>query len=105
MEGTMQEKICGAVRPAFKTHTGEIVTHERFMEACKCVAADMRENAHAIFEEDAYAAHITPGQKQEFLAKSLANADEVEAGKVDNFTIWQRVNQAITGQCVALLSK
>lgn len=88
----------------FKTHTGEIIEGEKLTNACKEVADDLRALAFGIRAEDAYASHITEAMKDQFLADSLFRADQVQAGKIDNFTIWQRVNTVLTGECVALLS-
>lgn len=87
----------------FKTHTNEIVTGERLTSALSTVANDYRELAHAIRKEDAYAPHVTVEQKEHQLNKMLKLADEVEKGEVGTFTVWQRVNTVLTGECVALL--
>lgn len=73
-------------------------SHPRFLEACKKVADDWRELAHAIRKEDRYAAHVTEETKLERLQEMLDHADEIEAGQVKSFTIWQRVNLELTGE-------
>ncbi len=89
----------------FRTHTGETVTGDRLRGALAKVASDWRELAHAIRKEDAYASHVTTETKEDALRDMLARADGIETGDVRSFTIWQRVNQALTGECVALLGK
>lgn len=86
----------------FRTHTGEIITGERLQEALRQVAEDWRELAYAIRREDAYAPHVAETTKDTAMRDMLARANEIEAGKVDSFTIWQRVNTKLTGECVAL---
>lgn len=89
---------------SFRTHTGEIVTGERLQRALSSVAADWRANAHAIYQEDEYASHVTQETKDNDLAKRLAFADAIETGEENGgFTIWQRVNDYLTGECVAFL--
>lgn len=87
----------------FRTHTGEVVTGDRLDAACKGVGQDWRDLAHSIRKEDAYASHVTEETKEKDLNRRLAQADQIDAGTIDNFTIWQRVNEFLTGECVALL--
>lgn len=87
----------------FRTHTGEIVEGERLAAALAIVANDWRELAYAIRRADKYAAHVTEETKDTNLSRDLECADRVQAGEVSSFTIWQRVNTALTGECVAFL--
>lgn len=87
----------------FRTHTGEIVTGDRLTAALNKVADDWADLARAIRKEDAYAPHVSESTKEANMQAMLARAEEIRAGLVDNFTIWQRVNTELTGQCVALL--
>jgi len=87
----------------FKTHTGEIVTGERLTQALNEVANDWANLGRAIREENLYASHVTEEQKEENLMRDLAHAEEVRNGEIKSFTIWQRVNEKLTGECVALL--
>lgn len=89
---------------SIRLHTGEIVTGERLREALKDVANDWRQLAHDIRKEDAYASHITETEKDRFLYEGLSRADQIETGEVNGFWIWQRVNEKLTGDCVALLA-
>ena len=87
----------------FRTHTGEIVKGDRLVAALEKVANDWVKLAHDIREEDAYADHVSEETKDQILADDLRFAESVRAGKPFGFTIWQRVNQELTGECVALL--
>ena len=87
----------------FRTHTGEIVTGDRLTAALNAVADDWAENARAIRREDRYASHVTEDRKDENLAQGLAYAEKIRRGEATGFTTWQRVNTALTGECVALL--
>lgn len=87
----------------FRTHTGETVNGERLTAALVSVANDWRKLAYAIRREDDYAAHVTEDVKIAALSRALERADRIEAGEIDNFGTWQRVNMALTGECVALL--
>lgn len=87
----------------FRTHTGELVTGQRLTAALASVASDWVDLAHAIRREDAYASHVTEADKDSYLAADLALAERIRNGEVKSFTIWQRVDTALTGECVALL--
>lgn len=87
-----------------RTHTGEIVTGPRLQAALAAVADDWTALAHAIRHEDAYASHVTEADKDRYLADDLELAERIRAGNVARFTVWQRVNLALTGECVALLA-
>lgn len=89
----------------FRTHAGEIVEGERLNAALAKVSDDWRQLGFDIANEDAYAPHVTQAEKDANLKSTLEEADAIQAGKVQSFTIWQRVNEALTGECVALLSK
>lgn len=87
----------------FRTHTGELVEGERLTAALAKVADDWRDLAYAIRRADNYASHVTEETKDAALAKALESAERVRAGEVKSFTIWQRVNMMLTGECVAFL--
>ena len=87
-----------------KTHTGEIITGERLKSAIKAVASDWRKLAYDIREEDAYASHVSEAEKDEIMAQHIKSADDFENGTSGPcFTLWQRLNTKLTGECVALL--
>ena len=86
------------------THKGQEVIGDELIEARKHVADDIVTVAYAIYKQDVYADHVTPKKKTELLHRDISYAEEVQKGlHDDNFTIWQRMNTFITGECVALL--
>lgn len=87
----------------FRTHTGEIVSGGRLVAALNVVADWYAANARAIRLENAYAAHVTEERKEERLVEGLAFAEEVRRGEHCGFSVWQRINTHLTGECVALL--
>ena len=87
----------------FRTHTGEVVEGECLAAALKQVSDDWRRLGFDIRNEDAYADHVTEAEKDAALLTMLDEADAVASGRVQSFTIWQRVNAVLTGECVALL--
>lgn len=88
----------------FKTHDLQIIAGPRLEAALGAVADDYVKLAYAARKEDAYAAHVAEAQKDQMLAKALDHAEQVRRGeRHGNFAVWQRVNQKLTGQCVALL--
>lgn len=88
----------------FRTHTGEIVTGQRLHDALNAVADDWATLGRAIRKEDRYADHVSEETKDAALAEMLARADAIRHGDLGSFTIWQRVNTKLTGECVALLT-
>ena len=88
----------------FRTHTGEIVTGDKLQAALNAVADDWAALGRAIRAEDRYASHVTEETKDAALVKMLASAEAIRQGDVKSFTIWQRVNAKLTGECVALLA-
>lgn len=90
----------------FKTSNGDIVEGAELTAALEKVAVDWRANAYAVRKEDDYAGHVTEADKNHYLEQDLAHADQIEEGLLlHNFTIWQRVNTVLTGDCVAFLPK
>ena len=90
----------------FRTHTGKIVTGVTLSNALNQVANDMIQNANNIRIENHYADHVTEEQKEEYFLRRIEYAEEIRIGiGLNNFTIWQRINQVLTGECVALLPK
>lgn len=87
----------------FRTHTGEIVTGSRLTEALNKVANDAAQLARDIRAEDAYAPHVPEAAKDVYLKRDLEYAEKIRRGEATGFTIWQRVNQALTGECVGFL--
>lgn len=89
----------------FRTHTGAIVQGAQLEAALHAVADDYVRSAHAIRREDLYASHITEAQKKEYLARGIEYAESVRRGNVSNFSVWQRINTHLTGECIAFLPK
>ena len=87
----------------FITHKKEIILGDRLIKAIEGVKSDLINLAYAIRKEDNYAAHVTDLQKDQILEKSLQSANDIY-NKLNNFTIWQRINTKLTGECIALLN-
>lgn len=69
-------------------------------------AAQINHNCanHAFDTNYGFASHVTYADKVKYVIKERQYAREIEAGLHDNnFTIWQRMNYFLTGECVALL--
>lgn len=89
----------------FTTHKGEVVTGEKLQSALDEVADDYVKMYNSIRKEDKYASHVTEKQKDDALSKGLEFAEKIRIGDgIDNFTVWQRVNEKITGESVPLFS-
>ena len=87
-----------------RTHTGEIVTGARLAAARDKVANDWVALANGIRFEDAYADHVSEERKIKAHMQDLDFAEGIRNGHAPiGFTIWQRINTELTGECVALL--
>ena len=61
---------------------------------------------HAFNDDFGFASHVTHDDKVKYVERHLNLAKEIEEGNQDhNFTVWQRMNEFLTGECVALLPK
>jgi|WetSurMetagenome_2_1015567.scaffolds.fasta_scaffold1673072_1 hypothetical protein len=89
----------------FTTHNGRQVTGTELQAALDKVANDWAQLARDIRAEDAYAGHVSEFDKDMNMLNMVADAEKIRGGAVDNFTIWQRVNTVLTGDCVALLGR
>lgn len=87
----------------FITHKNEIITGERLNNALNNVADFWAENSKKIRFGN-YANHVTEIQKDFILTEGLKRAEAIRNGDFNNFTIWQRVNTILTGECIALLN-
>jgi hypothetical protein len=86
------------------TSFGEVVTGERLQEALNHVADEHEHLAHAIFEKDNYAAHVTQEKKETNLRQDLEYAEQVRKGIAKpSFCLWQRLNTYLTGECAGFL--
>lgn len=59
--------------------------------------------AFRIFISDNYADHVEENTKINMFLKRIQHAIEIKNGKINNFTVSQRINTILTGDCVALL--
>ena len=60
----------------------------------------------ALDDDFGFASHVTRDDKLRYAEEQRIYAKEIEAGVHDgNFTILQRMNYYLTGECVALLPK
>lgn len=90
----------------FRTHQGEVVKGKRLQAALNKVADFWAENAKAVRLEDAYADHVTEATKENILQQHLEQAERIRQGTEPmGFWLWQRVNEELTGECVAYLPK
>ena len=89
----------------FRTHTGEIIKGERLKRALIAVGNDWEQSGYDIRKENAYASHVTDNVKEQNLQDHIRRAKEIKSGLIGSFTVWQRVNEKLTGECVALLPK
>lgn len=87
------------------THTGEIITGERVQLALNIVAQFWLDNAYAVRKQDQYASHVTTKQKDHNLSQGIKHSQAVKNGQDYGFTTWQRLNNELTGECVAFLPK
>jgi hypothetical protein len=88
---------------SFVTHTGEVVKGERLVKALGDVADDWAALSRRIRASADYAAHVSEAERDRLLADGLARAESIRQGEVGSFTIAQRLNEKLTGECVALL--
>lgn len=86
----------------FITHNKEIVTGLILQKALNKVATDWENLGFAIKKSNDYAPHVSEQVKKNNLKKHLETANEIRFGIINSFTIWQRVNEELTGKCVAL---
>lgn len=89
----------------FKTSEGKFATNEELENILLKVSKDFRQIAINIYKEDPYASHVTLKQKRKNLVEDLRRANDIEGGNIDNFTVWQRINAELTGECVPFLPK
>jgi len=88
----------------FKTSTGKIVTGKRLQRALQAVAEDWRASALAVHRNNMYPPHVTRSQKRRLLIDELKRAQRIsDMTEPVGFWLWQRVNQKLTGKCVAFL--
>ena len=58
----------------------------------------------ALAGEIDFPSHMTKDRIEDYIIRDVTLAIEIEQGKHDhNFTVWQRMNYYLTGECVPLL--
>lgn len=88
---------------AFITSKGQIFKGKKLLIALNSVANDWVQLQYAIRYSDDYASHITEETKDRLLEEGLKYAEQIRKGHLANFTILQRLNTKLTGECIALL--
>lgn len=88
----------------------DVMAYPNYLEACKKVANDWRELAHAThkeFLEYATANNCDTLARKEsrdnHLKDMLSEADNLDVGIIRCFTLWQRVYAELSGKCVGFL--
>ena len=90
---------------AIQTSDGKKYTQEAIKKALNAVADFYAGNAQAIYDKDLYASHVTKETKESNLKDGLKRANDIRQGVIKSFAEWQRVNEELTGNCVAFLPK
>lgn len=88
----------------FIDSNGQVHKLENLNRVLNKVADDWEQIGLSIKEQNLYADHVTNETKEKELQKHLNTANDIRKGIVSSFTIWQRINTELTGNCVALLS-
>lgn len=87
----------------FITHNKEVIRGERLKDALNKVADDWAKLGHDIRKENDYGDHVTELDKDRQLYAMLKHAEEIRNGDFSGFTVWQRVNEELTGECIEML--
>ena len=90
---------------SFRTHKGRVVVGKRLQDALDKVARDWARMGRAIYRDDDYAAHVSKAEKIANLRRMLITAHRIRTGQETGFWLWQDINHALTGECIALLPK
>ncbi len=90
---------------SFLTSHNEVITGERLQAACEAVAAQIEASAIKVREEDAFASHVTQAGKDDYIDRFYTQvaAKIRKQENLHNFSVWQRVNTELTGECIAFL--
>jgi len=89
----------------FRTSNGEVVTGERLQAARDKTAEtwDALGDA-ALIGKIPFASHVTDAEIARYAKSQYDCAKAIRSGLQDgNFTIWQRINTILTGECVPFL--
>lgn len=92
----------------FKDSNGKLYESDdqRLINALNQVADDWLFMSLKIRLNDKYAPHVTEQVKNERLLSSIEDSRKIRNGvSSGNFTIWQRVNTVLTGECVPLFNR
>lgn len=87
----------------FTTHDGRVVEGGELVEALQAVAFDLDVLAMRCYIEDDYPAHVPFYVKYQNLRRGMRWASDVRQGIVADLTTAQRLNEKLTGKCIALL--
>jgi hypothetical protein len=92
---------------SFQTSAGEVLLHNdpRLIEVCERVATWYEKQADLVRAQNSFAKHVTESQKGDYINKHyLQWAEKIrQRENLNNFSVWQRVNAELTGECVAFL--
>lgn len=90
----------------FRDSNGRSVTSAELQVALDHVAEDWLLMGFNVYMMDEYPAHVSESAKQARYEKGKEVSERIRDGReLNNFTIRQRVNTYLTGDCVALLPK
>lgn len=89
----------------FVDHNEVVHSVEEMRPIYEAVARDLEMLAMNIRLEDAYAEHVQEITKDNIFRRDIDIANDVRYGHWSGFAHWQRINQKLTGECVALLPK
>ena len=91
----------------FRTSTNKIITDESLIQKAREYASkNLKEGARKIRSgEKKMASHVTKEEKLKIAKRKEDYANEIIAGRHDvNFTVWQRMNYYLTGECPGFLA-
>lgn len=80
-----------------------IMKGKKVRDAFQKVSDDQIDLAKRIRNCGGYAAHVIEEEKDAIMKESIRRAVQIQVGTITNFTIWQRVNDVLTGECIAFL--
>lgn len=94
------------VKFGFETPEQMTVARGDITAAREYAAQIHHQMADSVFDDDfGFASHVTDSDKRKYAEDQRKYAEEVLRGEHDNnFTIWQRMNYFLTGECVPFLN-
>ena len=89
----------------FRTSTGQIISGEALQQACNQLAVWYDNQAVLVRQEDCFDSHVTQAAKDDYIKRYYTDTAQAvrERSNLANFTIWQKLNTILTGECVAFL--